>query len=104
MKSIAFAVALILLIFAVPVATQIPQPASGSAQLTAAQRAAIEKELTEATKLLVADMNTLTYDNFAKFYSPEFQERIANGNITPAASGKEAFLKWVDNYRSQVAS
>jgi len=93
MKGIVLAVGLLLLFLAFPVQAQ---------TLTDAQKAEIEKTLTEATKELTAATNQLSTDALEKYVSSGFYERLMSGNIT--ATGKDAFLKLVANNNSQRAS
>ena len=72
MKRIALAVGLLLLFLALPVQAQ---------TLTAAQKAEIEKTLTDATKELVAAVSQLNVAPFEKYVSADFEERVTNGNI-----------------------
>lgn len=102
MKGIAIAFALMLLLFAVPATTQTPSPASGTAQLTQAQRNEIEKILTDATNEINVAVNELSTGAIDKYLSAEFQERITNGSIQ--ATGKAASLKATANNFSQRAS
>ncbi len=92
MKGIAIAFALTLLLIAVPVQGQ---------TVTAAQKAETEKILTEATKEIVATVSNLSTDGWVKYASADFRERVGAGAISPAASGKEAYLKWAANIHSQ---
>ena len=93
MKGIVLAVGLLLLFLAFPVQAQ---------TLTDAQKAEIEKTLTEATKELTAATNQLSTDALEKYVSSGFYERLQSGNIT--ATGKDSFLKLVANNNSQRAS
>ena len=73
------------------------------AQVTPAQRAEIEKTLTEAQKELNASINQLSTDVWAKYASEDFQERVGSGNAL-APGGKETFIKWVTNIFNQRES
>ena len=61
------------------------------AQVTPAQRAEIEKTLTEAQKELNASIVQLNPDILAKYLSPDFGEDVGSGNIY--SSGREAVMK-----------
>ena len=93
MKTTAFAVGLMLLLFAVPIQAQI---------LTDAQKAEIEKIPTDATKEIVTAVNQLSSERYAKYLSSDFRERLGSGNIN--ATGKDAFLKYYESVNSQRAS
>lgn len=73
------------------------------AQVTPAQRAEIEKTLTEAQKEINASINQLSTDGWIKYASEDFQERVGSGNAL-APGGKETFIKWLTNLISQRAS
>jgi ketosteroid isomerase-like protein len=101
MKGIPIAFALLLL-FAVPATTQTPAPTLGISQVTDAQRAEIEKILTDATKEISAAISDLNIGLIERYFSSEFQERVTNGNIQ--ATGKAASLKVTTDNFSQRAS
>jgi ketosteroid isomerase-like protein len=93
MKRMATAFALMLLFFVVPIQAQ---------TLTAAQKAEIEKTLTDATKEIVASINQLSVAALEKYHSAEFQERVTNGDIQ--ATGKAASLKVsADNISQRIS-
>ena len=60
-------------------------------QVTDAQKAEIEKILTEAHKEIVDGWNQLNGERFMKYISEDFQERVANGDIGPV--GREGLNK-----------
>jgi ketosteroid isomerase-like protein len=98
MKSIAHAVGLMLLFFALPVQAQ---NVAGT-QVTDAQRSEIEKILTEANQELLASTNQLSTAGHAKYFSESFQEQVNSGNIV--ATSKEASLKTIGNWFNQRTS
>ncbi len=93
MKNITGVVTLMLLLFAVPAQAQ---------TLTDAQKAEIEKILTDATKEIVAAVNQLSAEGYAKYLSSDFQERLGGGNIN--ATGRDALLQYYESNNSQRTS
>jgi ketosteroid isomerase-like protein len=73
------------------------------AQVTPAQRAEIEKTLTETQKELNASFVQLRADVVAKYVSEDFQDSVGGGNVY-SSSGKEAYLKMLANAFSQRTS
>ena len=64
-------------------------------QVTDAQKAEIEKILTEAHKEIVAGWNQLNGEPYMKYISEGFQERVGFGNIGPV--GREGLNKLSEN-------
>jgi ketosteroid isomerase-like protein len=63
-------------------------------QVTDAQKAEVEKILTEAHKEILVTLNQLKPDALSNYLSEDFQERVGAGNI--GSSGKEAIMKWLN--------
>jgi hypothetical protein len=93
MKSIVIAVCLMLLLVAVPLQAQ---------TLTDAQKAEIEKILSENHKEIFSSVNQLSSAGYTKYLSESFQEKAGSGNIQAAT--KDGFLKWLDSIFGQRAN
>jgi hypothetical protein len=94
-KGVFLAIGMMLLFFALPLHAQ---------TVTAAQKAEIEKTLSDATKEMSATINQLSTAGMTKYLSADFQEHIWSGGFSPSASGKDAYLKSMVDTFSQRTS
>lgn len=74
---------------------QTPAPQLSVAKLTAVQVAEIEKSIRQAHQEMLEAGNRLSADALQEYTSTEFQERVGGGNLSPAAPGKDAYVKWL---------